>query len=284
MSEITSSLNAAFSLAFVVTSMFGLGLGLTVRDLLAPLRNAGLVIAALAISFVLLPAVAWLLALVLPIAPDLGIGLILMSAVAGAPLVIKAAQLARGDAAVAASLVTLQVIATVVYLPLALPRLVPGIEVDATSIALPLFLQVLLPLAAGLLMKVRYDEEAEMTRVVMAEISNISLGLMLILNLANIPRVLDLLGSGAIASTLAIILVGLVAGYLLGGPDPQVRRTLALASAQRNYAAAFVIAQGSFASQPNVFLMLLAASLISMGVVLVVAGEFGRRAERTPLS
>ena len=56
-----------------------------------------------------------------------------------------------------------------------------------------------------------------------------------------------------------------------------MRRTLGLGSGQRNYAAAFVIAQGSFANRPDLFLMLLMASLVSMGVVLVAAGELGRR-------
>jgi BASS family bile acid:Na+ symporter len=277
MNEIISSLNEAFTLAFVITSMFGLGLGLTVRDLLAPLRNVRLVLTALAINFVLLPGLAWLLTRLLPLDPDLKIGLILMSTMAGAPLAIKAAQLARGDTVSAGSLVTLQVIATVIYLPFALPLLVPGIAVDTVAIAMPLFLQILLPLGVGLLMNVRYDEEAEMTRPIIAEIANVSLAMMLVLNLGNVPHVLGLIGTGALAGALAIILSGLAAGYLLGGPDPKTRKTLALGSAHRNYAAAFVLAQGNFATQPNVFLMLLTASLLSMVVVLVAAGEFGRR-------
>ncbi|MDT3706375.1 MAG: hypothetical protein ROZ09_06070 [Thiobacillus sp.] len=280
MNEIIGALNSAFTLAFVITSMFGLGLGQTLRDLLAPLRSGRLVTAALVINFVLLPAAAVLLIRVLPIPSDLAIGLIVMSAVGGAPLAIKASQLAHGDDVVAASLVVLLVLATVAYVPFALPRLVPGIEIDAMAIALPLFLQVLLPLAAGLVVNLRYDEEAEMTRVVMGEIANVSLALMLILNLANVPHVVSLLGSGAIGSALAICLLGLAAGYLLGGPSPAVRRTLAVTSSQRNFAAAFVIAQGSFAAQPDVFLMVLAASLVSMAVTLIAAGEFGRRAGR----
>ena len=280
MSEIIGSLNSAFTLAFVVTSMFGLGLGLSVQDLLAPLRNVRLVVVMLAINFVLIPAVAWLLPRLLPLGPDLQIGLILMSAVAGAPLVIKASQLARGDVVAAGSLVTLQVIATVIYLPFALPLLIPGIAIDTVAIAMPLFLQILLPLGAGLLMNIRYDEEAEMTRPVMADISNISLAMMLVLNLGNVPQLLALFGTGAIAGILVIIFVGLVAGYLLGGPDAATRKTLAIGSAQRNYAAAFVIAQGSYADRPEVFLLLLTAALVSMIVVLVVAGEFGRRSQR----
>ncbi|MGN6722896.1 MAG: hypothetical protein ACTHJM_09805, partial [Marmoricola sp.] len=45
-----------------------------------------------------------------------------------------------------------------------------------------------------------------------------------------------------------------------------------------NYAASFVIAAGNFGDRPAVMLMLLAASLISLVVILVTAGEFGRRA------
>lgn len=278
MSEVIGSINSAFTLAFVVTGMFGLGLALTVRELLAPLRAVRLVAAVVAINFVLLPVIAWLLTRVLPLADDLKVGLILMSTVAGAPLAIKATQIAQGDPSLAGSLVTLQVVATVLYLPVALPWLIPGIAVDAMGIALPLFLQVLLPLGMGLLMNARYDEEAEMAQPVMADVANISLALMLVLNLGNVPRVLGLAGTGAFAGALLIILAGLVAGWLLGGPDRRVRRTLALTCAQRNYAAAFVLAQGSFAGRPDVFLMLLSASLVSMAVVLVVAGEFGRRA------
>ncbi|MEG6549692.1 bile acid:sodium symporter [Desulfocurvibacter africanus] len=277
MNEIISSLSSAFTLAFVITSMFGLGLGMTVQDLLAPLRNVRLLLSAMAINFVLLPGVAWILVRSLPFEPDLKVGLILMSAVAGSPLAIKAVQLARGDVVAAGSLVTLQVIATVFYLPFALPLLIPGIAVNTVALAMPLFLQVLLPLGAGLLMNVRYDEEADMTRPIMTEISNISLAMILVLNLSNVPWVVGLIGTGAIAGILAIICAGLAAGYLLGGPNLRTRKTLALGSAHRNYPAGFVIAQGSFTDQPDVFLMLLAASLVSMIVVLIAAGEFRRR-------
>jgi len=277
MTEIVSSLNSAFTLAFVITSMFGLGLGLTMGDLLAPLRNVRLVVAALFVNFVLLPGVAWLLTQVLPLQDDLKVGLILMSTVAGAPLTIKATQLARGNVAFAGSLVTFQVVVTIIYLPFALPLLIPNATVDAVALAMPLVVQILLPLGAGLLANVRYREEAAMTRPIMTEISNISLALMLVLNLSNVPQVLGLVSTGALASALGIILTGLAAGYLLGGPDQKIRRALALGSAQRNYAAAFVIAQGRFDTRPKVFLMVLTASLISMAVVLIAAGEFARR-------
>ena len=277
MSEIVSSLTSAFTLAFVVTSMFGLGLGLTVQQIVEPLKNVRLVIMALLANFVIVPAVAFVVTRVLPLEQDLQIGLLLFSAVAGAPLSIKATQIANGDALFAAGLITLQVVATVIYLPLVLPFLIPGVAVDTIAVAMPLILQILLPLAFGLLMNARYDQEAEMTRPIMTEISNISLALMLVLNLGNVGSVLGLIGSGAILAVLLLIATGLAAGYLLGGPEAKTRRALAIGTGQRNFAAAFVIGGGNFAERPTVLLMLLAASLISMVIIMLVAGELGKR-------
>jgi bile acid:Na+ symporter, BASS family len=279
MSDVVASLTSAFTLAFVITSMFGLGLGLTVREIVAPLQDLRFLAGALAASFLVVPAAAWALARLFGLEPDLQVALIIFSAVAGAPLVLKQAQLARGDLPAAVSLVTLQVVATVIYLPLALPLLIPGITVDTVAIALPLVLQILLPLGLGLLMNARYDEEADVARPIMSEIANLSLAVLLVLNLGHIGQVFGLLGTGAIGATILLVAVGFAAGWLFGGPSPATRRTLALGTAQRNFAAAFVIGGGNFADRPTVMIMLLAASLISMVLLLPCAGEMGRRAK-----
>jgi predicted Na+-dependent transporter len=259
--------------------MFSLGLAMTVSDIFQPLRNLRLVILALVANFVLVPAAAYLISNVLALDQNLRIGVLLMSAVAGAPLTIKASQVAKGDMRFAGALVILQVVATVIYLPLALPLLIPGIQVDPIAVAMPLIVQILLPLAAGLLMNYRYDEEAKMTRPLMGEIANISLFMMLVLNLGNVGNILGLLGTGSILAVLLVNAIGFVTGYLLGGPEGPTRRVLSIGTAQRNFAAALVLATGNFGDRPTVFLLLLAASLISMMLVMVVAGEFGRRAE-----
>ena len=281
MSGIIASLTDAFTLAFVITSMFGLGLGLSVREIVAPLKNARLVLLSLVANFLIVPGAAWAIGHLLSLETDLRIALILVGAVAGAPLSLKAAEIARGDLHFAVSLVTLQVVATVLFLPFALPLLIPGVSVDPVALAMPLILQMLLPLGFGLLMNARYDEEAEMTRPVMATISNLSLALMLALNLVNVRHVFSLLGTGAIFATIVLILVGLGAGWVLGGPDVRTQRTLSLGTAQRNFAAAFVVGGGNFADRPVVMIMLLTAALISMAMVLPAAGEMGKRARAT---
>jgi len=279
MSSVAASLTSAFTLAFVITSMFGLGLGLTPREIMGPLKNLRFLAGALAASFLVVPAAAWGLARLFGLDPDLEVALLIFGTVAGAPLVLKEVELGRGDLPAAASLVTLQMVATVIYLPLALPLLIPGIRVDPVALAMPLLLQILLPLGLGLLMNARYDEEADMARPIMSEIANLSLALMLILNLGHVGQVFGLLGTGAIGATILLVAVGFAAGWLLGGPNPATRRTLALGTAQRNFAAAFVIGAGNFADRPTVMIMLLAASLISMVLLLPAAGELGKRAQ-----
>jgi BASS family bile acid:Na+ symporter len=259
--------------------MFGLGLGLTVGEIVAPLRDPRLVAAALVANFVVLPAAAVGISRLLGLHPDLAIGLIVMSAVAGAPLTLKAVQIARGDVAFGVSLVVLQIVATVVYVPLALPSLIPGAAVDPVAVALPLILEILLPLAFGLLMHLRYQEESEMARPIMISVSNLSLALLLALNLVHVRTVLGLLGTGAIFATILLVAVGAAAGWLLGGPAGGNRRALALGTGQRNFAAAFVLGTGTFAHRPTVLLMLIAAAFICMAFTLLLAGELGRRAK-----
>lgn len=277
MNEIVTTLTNTFTLAFVVTSMFSLGLAMTVKDIFEPLRNPRLIIMMVVANFVIMPLGGVLISRILSLEADLQIAVLLMSCVAGAPLTIKASQIARGNMKFAGALVILQVVITVISLPFILPLLILGIQVDVVAIALPLIVEILLPLAAGILMNYRYDEEAEMTRPIMAEISNISLGLMLVLNLGNIGNVLGLLGTGSILAVIFVIVLGFGSGYFLGGPDPATRKVLSIGTGQRNYAAAFVLAGGNFAEQPNVFLLLLSASLISMILVMLLAGEFRKR-------
>lgn len=279
MNEIISSLTSAFTLAFVVTSMFALGLGTTIQEIVKPFRNIQILIKVLLANFVIVPLAAFVLTRILLLEQDLQVGILLMAAVAGAPFAIKAAQIARSNVTLAGSLVVFEVVVTVIYLPFVLPLLIPGVQVDTVAIAMPLIVQILLPLAAGLLMNFRYDEEAEMTRPIMSEIANISLAMMIVLNLANVGDVLSLLGTGAILAVVLVIVIGLVAGYLLGGSDVKNRRVLSVVTGQRNYAAAFVIAGGNFSDRPTVLLLLLAASLISMLIIMPLVGEFGKRAQ-----
>ena len=278
-----SALQNLFTLAFVVTSMLSMGLSLTLSQIVQPLRNTRLVVMALAANFVLVPAAAFVLSRVIPLEKDVQIGLLLMGTAAGAPFLPKITQIAKSNVAFAVGLMTMLMVVTIVYLPIVLPLLLPGVEVDTLQIALSLIVTMLAPLLIGLFIKARYEGGAQTLQPVMAQISTISLALLLVLMLAvNFRNVLALFGTGAILATLLFIGISLLGGYLLGGPSKDTKRVLALGTGGRNLAAAFVIATGNFADQPNVLVFLAAAGLVGMVVTFPTAAEFGKRSISTP--
>ena len=278
MEDLLTGLQNLFTLAFVVSSMLSMGLSLTVPQIIAPLRNPRLVIMALVANFIIVPAAAYILSRVIPMDQELQIGLILFGCAAGAPFLPKLAQIARANVAFAVGLMTLLMVVTVVYLPIVLPLLLPGVAVDAAAIAIALLWQMLLPLGIGLFIRARYQEAAASLLPHIAPIGNISLVLLLVLMLGtNISEVLGLLGSGAILAMVLMVVVAVVTGYFLGGPATDNKRVLALGTGQRNLAAAFVVAGGNFAVQPEVLIFLTAAGLVGMIILFPVAAEFGKR-------
>lgn len=285
MSEVLETLQNLFTFAFVVSSMLAMGLSLTVGQIVEPLRSVRLVLLALLANFVIVPATAYLLAQVIPMDDQLQIGLILMGSAAGAPFLPKLAQIAKANVPFAVGLMALLIVATVVYLPLVLPLLLPGVDVDARQIALTLFGEMLVPLGIGLVIRWRWEEAAGELQKPAAQVSNLSLVLLLVLMLGlNIENVIGLFGSGALIATLILVAVAVASGYLLGGPAHDTRQVLALGTGQRNLAATFLIAGSNFADQPNVLVFLAAAGLIGIVLVMPLAAEFGKHArmETTP--
>jgi bile acid:Na+ symporter, BASS family len=255
-------------LTFVVSSMLAMGSGLTIRQIIKPLRNPRLVLLALLANFVLMPLGALALAKVLWLDNSFGIGLLVLGCAAGAPFLPKLAELAKGNLAFSVGAMVLLMVVTVGYLPVVMPLLLPGVTVDPWNIARSLFLLMLLPLAAGLALKVRYEDLARRVKPVLDWISNVSLILLvLLITAANIDKVLQVFGTRGILAGLLFIALGFGAGWLLGGPDGDTRRVLALGTAQRNIAAALVVASQSF-SDPKVIVMVIVVAIVGLIVLM----------------
>jgi BASS family bile acid:Na+ symporter len=140
---------------FVVTNMLSLGMSMSIKEIVAPLRDVALTLKALIANFVLVPLGAYLLARLLQLEHEATIGFILIATAAGEPFVTKLGQLSKADPAyILALLVMLQVV-SVVYMPVMLPLLLPGVTVSPWDIAKPLIFLMLVPLAIGLGVKLR---------------------------------------------------------------------------------------------------------------------------------
>ena len=271
-------------LVFVVASMLSMGLSLTVSQIIDPLRNVKLVILALVANFILIPLVAMLLVKIIPtlfsqFPQDASIAFVLLATAAGAPFLPKLAQLAKGNIAFSVGLMVLLMVVTIFFLPIALPLLLPGVEVDSWEIAKSLIITMLAPLGIGLFIKARYADTAPGLQKTFGQASNTALMLMMgVLLVVNFNTVLHTIGTGIIVAGIIFYLVAVLIGYLLAlGGDKNTRNVMGLGAGQRNISAALVVAAGNFGDRPDVMISLIVLAIVDMVLLLPLAGEIGKR-------
>jgi BASS family bile acid:Na+ symporter len=273
-----SALAALSGLLFVLTSMLAMGLSLSMAQILQPLKNARLVILALLANFVLVPLLAYVIILLIPLEQSLQIGLIVLATAAGAPFLPKLVQGAKGDIALGVGLMVLLMVGTIIYVPIVLPLLLQGVSVNPWDIAQSLIVTMLIPLAIGLLIKSHSPESAAQWQPVMNKISGLAILILLVVGLGlNAKNILGLIGSGGLLALLIFIAGSLLIGLLLGGRTPEVRSVMGLGTAQRNVAAAIVVASQNF-TEGNTLTFILVASILLLLILLPTAKRLGARA------
>ncbi|MDB9311073.1 bile acid:sodium symporter [Aphanizomenon sp. CS-733/32] len=270
MNEVILILDKIAFLAFVVATMFGTGLKLTVQQIWQPLRNIRLVVLSLLTNFVLVPLFVYLLLQVIPLNEPVKDGLIIMALASGPPALPKLAQIVKGNLAFSTGLMMMLMFGTVFYMPIVLPLVLQGIQVNSWDIAEPLILMMLTPLGIGLLIKANYENIAVNLQTITFKISNsgllLGLGVRLIVHF---NEIIILLKTGVIFVCAIFIIFSFTVGYLLGGPGIDTQRVLGVGTAQRNFAAALLIGTSNF-DDPNVISVIMVTSLLMMVSVLIL--------------
>lgn len=278
MTEILETLAMLSVLVFVISSMLSMGLSLTITQIIEPLKNTRLVLLALLANFVLVPLVAYIITLVLPLDDSVSIGLILLSTAAGAPFLPKLVQVAKGNIAFSVGLMVLLMVLTIIYLPLVLPLLLGDVEVNPWDIARSLIIMMLIPLGIGLLIRARYEDSAGKLQPTFAMAANIGILVLSVLGLVlNFDSMIALVGSYGILAAIIFVVLALLIGYLLGGSDQRTKSVMGLGSGQRNISAALVVAAQNFDADVITYLMVVA--IIGFVVLFPAAGELGKRSK-----
>jgi len=225
---------------FMAGNLLEMGLKLDPQNALRGLRDARFVALTMLWGFVLGPALAYAITRVLPLAPPYAAGLILMGMAPCAPFLPMLVGKAKGDLGYTAAFMLLTAAGTVVFMPLAVPFLIPGMDVGPWAIARPLLIMVLLPLAVGMAVLRLSPPVAGRARPVIklaTLVATIATGILCVVVYGK--GLLGITGSLAVASQVLFFGVMTTFSYWLGFGLPNDRRiVLSAGMATRNLGAA----------------------------------------------
>ena len=264
---------------FLVTAMLSLGLDMTVKQVIQPLRNRRLVIMSLLTSALVVPLIAIVLTRVIPMEQALATGLILYALAVGTEGGPKFVQLVHGNTPFAFGLLGVQLTVTVIFLPLVINVAIPDAQVALGEVAAKLLLLVALPIGVGMLVNARLANLAERINPAVHRLSVIFLALLFILLIyVNIDAIVSLQLTALLAGLLLFI-AGYGAGYAAGGPLVENRKALAIMTFARNGSISMLLAGQVFTDEPQVLVMvtLMAAGSVVFAVLVVVVDRLLNR-------
>jgi BASS family bile acid:Na+ symporter len=251
-----------FNITVVVFTVSGLmagGLECDLKVALKWLRSPKLLVPCLLWSWVVGPALAWLIILALPLSEGHAAGLMLCSLAPIAPFLPLAAMNARGDMTFSGAYVLLGTVLTVVLMPVMAPLLIKGLTLSTWPLAKPLIILVLIPLLIGVALRAYSPKVAAKIFPWVKKTS----GVWLLLCLGTClwiygGQMLDTVGSFAPGAWVIFMVVMAVVPYVIGfGLKQNQRSVMALGQSSRNISAGFVAFFGITNAPDGMFLMVL---------------------------
>jgi BASS family bile acid:Na+ symporter len=250
---------------FMIGNLLDLGLRLDLKAALGGLKDVRFVTLSLLWAFVLCPAIAYGLTLVIPLKPAFAMGFMLLSLAPCAPLLPMVSEKAHADLNYVASFILIAAFGTVIYMPVMVPVLVKGLSVSAWTVAKPLLFLVVIPLVIGVAVQNRWGTFAARIQPFVKKVTGIATILMLIC-------VVLIYGKGFVGSvgtyaigTQALFFTLITAGaYALGFGMPAGQKSvISLGICTRNNGAALAPLLIAKDVDPNALVM------VSLGIPLM---------------
>lgn len=218
--------------------MFGMGISLTLADFKRAITNRKALLFGTGMQFLLMPLLAFVLAVAFKLPEMLFIGMILVGTSPGGTASNVMCYLAKGDVALSITLTAVSTLLAIVATPL-LTELYAGqtVDVPVTKMLVDIAKIIVFPVGLGLLINTLFGERLKTAKQVFPAISVLAISLIIGIVVAlNHDRI----GSLSIVLFTAVILhnlIGLLGTYWLSGIfgwDIRTRKTLAIEVGMQN--------------------------------------------------
>ncbi len=261
----------------VAALVLAIGMGSTFSDLAYLWRRPALLLRSLLAMYVLVPLAAFLLVALLPLAPGVKAALLVLAVSAGAPLLPRKLGSFGSDAYVF-SLVVASSLLAIVIVPAWIALLARHFDVAAelapTDVAAAIAKAFLAPLAVGMTIRALLPTfSAKISERLLATAGIVLMVTGLVLLVGGWQLFLEI-GWRGMAALVALLLIALAIGHVLGGPGADERTALAIACATRHIGVAVVVATGFRGPKTAV---LIAAYVVASALVAIPYLRWRRR-------
>jgi bile acid:Na+ symporter, BASS family len=235
---------------FVSVVMLSIGLRVSTRELVNVVRNRGLVTRALLTNCVLIPALGFLLVHLFPLAPTARIGILLLAAIPGTPIALQFTRQAKTRLAFAAAMTFALSVVSVAMTPLALrviPETARQTERPVVLLVANIVLYIALPLACGVLAAHHLPKIAHRMVLPLGLVASaLFILLMQETRLLRADAYASIRGGGAVIAMFLLLLLSMLIGWFMGGPDRDSRRVLATSTGMRSVIVVLYVARYCF--------------------------------------
>ena len=212
--------------------MLGMGLSLVPEDFKRITRDPKAVVVGTVCQVLLLPLIGTLITMVVPMQPEIAVGLIVLAVCPGGPSSNIMTYLAKGDVALSVTLTAVSSIVTVFTIPLITNLALQYFLGESTEIALPIgtttlqiFLITLLPTVIGMAIRYKFPGTARRLERQMSRLAAGLLALVIVLLLvkegSKLPGFLVQVGFSVLLLNLVATLTGFFAGKVFRLPLAQ---------------------------------------------------------------
>jgi BASS family bile acid:Na+ symporter len=259
--------------ASALLNLFSIGLKSTPRDATYMFRRPGDLVRALLAMNLAVPLFALALNTIFDFTPAVKIALVAL-AVSPIPPPIPAKEMKSGGKG--SYVMGLQIamgMLAIIFIPLAMwtiGHLRHGaLQLSIAPVAKVVFISIVIPIVAGIFVRRLAPAFAERVANPMTSISGLGVvaGIVVIW-ISAAPTMWSLIGNGTVIALAAFVVVGLAVGHFLGGPAPENRTSLAIATSSRHPGVALLLAQANFPDKKLVTAVVLLYLLVNAVVAI----------------
>ena len=258
----------------IVLLVFALGLHADWRDATSVFRQPRLLVRPILAMAVLMIAFVVAIASVFDLQPAIKIAILALAVSPVPPLLPNRQQMAGGSGSYAIGLVVAAALISIVSMPFFVAVL--GVYFHAEThmqfrqVAAIVAVSVIAPLAAGMFVRYVAPEFTERIVKPVSMFANVLLVVAALIVLFNLSGTIwGMIGHGVLVVLALFTLVGIAVGHFLGGPNPDDRTVLALATGTRHPGLAMAIASVNFPDQKAAVLAVVVCHVL-VGLILSI--------------